>query len=133
MYHTKTGEFAASFDCEAPVVDISFSENGIWFAAVTKGSTSVTIFDLRKEGKAAVIKVLDTGSKVESARWDYTGQFLATAGPSGITVQQYAKSSKAWSEPLRSAVPATAVEWGVNADSLVSVGLDGVITILGSK
>ncbi|KAI9733171.1 MAG: hypothetical protein M1818_007289 [Claussenomyces sp. TS43310] len=133
MYHTKTGEFAAQFDCGAFVQDISFSENGFLFATATKGSTSTTIFDLRKEGKAAEFKVIDIGNRVDCIRWDYSGQFLATAGPSGITVHHYTKSTKAWSEPLRSAVPATAVEWGMNASSLISVNVDGVISVLGSQ
>jgi pre-mRNA-processing factor 19 len=133
MYHVKTGEFAAGFDCGGPVQAISFSENGIWFTTAIKGSSSVTTYDLRKQDEAAVVKAIDTGSRVDGIKWDYTGQFLATAGPSGVTVQQYTKSSKQWSEPKRSAVPATAVAWGVNGNSLVSVSRDGVITVLGSK
>jgi pre-mRNA-processing factor 19 len=133
MYHVKTGEFAAGFDCGGPVNAISFSENGIWFSTAIKGSSSVTTYDLRKQGEAAEVKSIDTGSRVEGIRWDYTGQFLATAGPSGVTVQQYTKASKQWSEPKRSAVPATAVAWGTNGHSLVSVNSDGVITVLGSK
>ena len=61
LFHVKTGESAANFDLGAPVQDITFSENGIWFAAVAKGSNSVVIFDLRKEGKAAEAKVLEIG------------------------------------------------------------------------
>jgi pre-mRNA-processing factor 19 len=133
MYHVKTGEFAAEFNCSEPIRAISFSENGFWFAATTKSSTSVTIFDLRKQGEAAQVKVIDIGSRVDSIRWDYTGQFLATAGPSGITVQQYTKASKTWSEPLRNAISATALEWGAQAHTLVCINGDGVVTILGSK
>jgi len=133
MYHTKSGEFAAQFDAGGPVTAISFSENGIWFASATRGSSSVTIFDLRKADNSPEIKVIETGSRVEGIVWDYTGQFLATAGPSGITVQQYTKSSKKWSEPLRSAVPATAVAWGSNGHSLVSVNSDGVINVLSTN
>lgn len=112
---------------------LDFSENGYFFSAAAKGSTSVVIFDLRKEGDAARSKVIDTGSRVDQVRWDYTGQFLATAGPSGVTVQNYSKSSKSWSEPLRSAVSAAAVEWGAQGQSLISVNTDGVISVLGSK
>ena len=126
----KSGEFAASFELGAPIRSISFSENGIWFTATAEGSTSITIFDLRKEGAAAEVKVIDTGNRVDSISWDYTGQFLATGGPSGITVQQYTKSSKSWSEPFRNATAATAVVWGASAKSLISVNVDGVITIL---
>jgi pre-mRNA-processing factor 19 len=112
---------------------MSFSENGTWFASAVKGQTSVSIWDLRKTGKAAETKVLEVGSTIENVCWDYSGQFLATAGPSGITVQHYAKSSKSWSEPLKSAVPAVAIAWGSNAQCLAAVDSNGVITILEGK
>lgn len=54
--------------------DLAFSENGIWFAAVARGSPNVVIFDLRKEGKAAEAKVLEIGGQVDSLRWDYSGK-----------------------------------------------------------
>ncbi|KAI9816825.1 MAG: hypothetical protein M1827_001470 [Pycnora praestabilis] len=130
VYDVKSGANAASFQLSGPIQDLSFSENGTWLAAVVKGQTSVAIWDLRK---SAEIKVLDIGNRVESVRWDYTGQFLVAAGPSGIAVQQYSKSTKEWSEPLRSAVPAVAVEWGSRAQSLVSVSADGVINVLGQQ
>lgn len=124
---------ATSFDCGAPVQALKFSENGTWFAAVAKGSSSVVIFDLRKEGQAARVKELDTGNRVDAISWDYTGAFLATAGPSGITVQQYTKSSKAWSVPLTSATPAAAIEWGELAQKLICVSGEGELTILGQE
>lgn len=95
-----------------------------------KNSSSVAIWDLRK---ASQIKMLDTGGPVSKVRWDYTGQFLASAGPSGLTVQQYSKSTKSWSEPLRSAVPGTAVEWGVDAQKLVTVNEEGAVTVVGAE
>jgi len=131
LFHVKSGENAANFDLGGPVQDISFSENGIWFAAVAKGSNSVVIFDLRKEGKAAEAKVLEIGGQVDTIRWDYTGQFLAAAGPGGLTISQYTKSSKSWSDVISLAVPATAVEWGPQASSLLTVNSDGILTILG--
>ncbi len=91
------------------------------------------IFDLRKEGKAAEVKVVDTGSKVKDIAWDYTGQFLVSVGVSGVTVQQYTKSSKSWSEPLRTAVPATAVAWGALGHTLVCANTDGVVYVLGAE
>lgn len=112
---------------------MEFSENGTWFAAVAKGSTSVVIFDLRKEGQAARVKELDTGSRVDSISWDYTGAFLATAGPSGITVQQYTKSEKAWSVPLTNATPAAAIEWGELAHKLICVSAEGELSILSKE
>lgn len=108
-----------------------FSENGIWFAAVAKESNSVVIFDIRKTGSAAQIKVLEIGGQVDSIRWDYTGQYLAASGPRGLTISQYIKSSKSWSDVISTAVPATAVAWGPEAKTLVTVNGDGVVTILG--
>ncbi|KAK3681067.1 hypothetical protein B0T22DRAFT_502547 [Podospora appendiculata] len=130
VYETKTGQLAATFVLGPPVNLIVFSENGFWFAATGKGQSTVTIFDLRKDGPAAQVKELQTGD-VQSLAWDYTGQFLATAGASGVTVQQYLKSSKQWSEPLRNAAPAVAIQWGADAKSLVAVSKEGTVSVLG--
>ena len=132
IFETKTGQEAAVYTLGAPVRSLVFSENGFWFAATGMGQTTVTVFDLRKEGDAAKVKELQTGD-AESLAWDYTGQFLATAGSTGITVQQYVKSSKKWGEPLRSSVAGVAVQWGDEAKSLVSANKDGVISILSVK
>lgn len=132
LFHVKTGESAGvNFEIDGPVQDVAFSENGIWFAAVAKGSTSVVIFDIRKEGKAAEAKILEIGGPVDALRWDYTGQFLAASGPRGLTISQYTKSMKSWSDVLSLAVPATAVQWGEEAKSLITVNSDGVVTVLG--
>lgn len=98
-------------------------------AAVTDGSTSISVWDLRK---SKLLKVLETGTKITSIDWDYTGQFLLSGGPNGVTVQQYTKSTKEWSEPLRSAVPAAAVAWGSKAQSILAYNDQGVLTVLGS-
>lgn len=89
------------------------------------------IFDLRKQGKEAEAKILEIGGKVDSIRWDYTGQYLAASGPGGLTISQYTKASKSWTDVISLAVPATAVEWGPQASSLITVNGDGVITVLG--
>lgn len=130
VFDVKTGSNAANFDESGPIQALSFSENGTWLAAVVKGSTSVSIWDLRKSSQ---IKIVDTGGPVGSVRWDYTGQFLATAGPSGLTVQQYSKSSKEWSEPFRSSVAAVSLDWGSSAQNLVSLSEEGVVTVFGSS
>ena len=127
LFDVKTGANAADFNETGPIQALSFSENGTWLAAVVRGSNSVSIWDLRK---AVQIKTLDTGGPVTGIRWDYTGQFLASAGPSGLAVQQYSKSTKEWSEPLRSAVAGVAVEWGPGAQKLVSVSEEGAVTVL---
>ncbi|KAI1865953.1 uncharacterized protein JN550_007931 [Neoarthrinium moseri] len=133
FFMTATGEQATSFSLGAPVQRIVFSENGYWFAATAKGQTTVTIFDIRKEGDAARAKVLETGGAVQDLAWDYSQQFLATAGPAGITVQQYAKSSKKWSEVMRKDFAAGRVRWGSEARQLVAVAQDGRIGVLSAQ
>ncbi|KAJ2970156.1 hypothetical protein NUW58_g9781 [Xylaria curta] len=134
LFMTSTGEEAAAFSLGAPIQAIVFSENGFWFAATAKGQTTVTIFDLRKQGDASQAKVLDIGSAVQQLAWDYSQQFLATAGVTGVTVQQYNKSSKSWSEPLRAAVSnAVDVVWGPNASNLLVVNSEGVVSVLESQ
>ena len=132
VFKTDTGEQAESFSLGAPVQAVVFSENGFWFAAAGKGQATTTVFDLRKSGAAAQVKELQTGD-AQALAWDYTGQFLATAGATGVTVQMYQKSAKAWSEPLRTSSPATAVRWGAEARSLVTVSKEGVVSVLGVK
>ncbi|KAF4463915.1 pre-mRNA-processing factor 19 [Fusarium albosuccineum] len=133
LFMTNTLEQAAVFSLGAPIQALAFSENGYWFAATAKGQTMVTIFDLRKEGDAAKAKVLETGGSIQSLAWDYSGQFLAAGGSSGVTVHQYAKSSKKWTEPFRNSTPAVSVRWGESAKQLVTVNGEGVVSILGTK
>ncbi|KAH8425216.1 WD repeat PRP19 family protein [Aspergillus melleus] len=130
IFDIKTGAPAANYAMTSPVKCLFFSENGTFLAAVADKSTAVSIWDLRSSQE---VKVLDTGNQIDSLSWDYTGQFLLTGGPSGLTVQQYSKSAKAWSEPLRSAVPAVAVSWGAAAQSIVALNGEGVITVLGGQ
>lgn len=129
IFETKTGQLAATFTLGVQVDLIVFSENGYWFAAAGKGEPTVTIFDLRKTGDAAKVKEFQIGD-VRAIAWDYTAQYLAIAGTSGTTVQQYLKSSKSWSEPLRNGVSAIAVGWGADAKTLVTVDGKGVLTVL---
>jgi len=130
IYDVRTGTRAASFVSSGPLKALFFSENGTWLASVSERSSIVSIWDLRK---SAEVKRLEIGSRVDSISWDYTGQFLLTGGPSCLTIQQYSKSSKEWSEPLRSAVPAVGVEWGPAAQSIVALNGEGALTLLTSK
>ena len=125
VYEVKSGANAANFDASGPVQSLSFSENGIWLAAVVKGESSVSIWDLRK---ASQIKSLEIGSQTSYVYWDYTGQFLIAAGPSGLSVQQYSKATKEWTEPMRSSIAAISAQWGPKAHTIVSLGPDGTIT-----
>jgi pre-mRNA-processing factor 19 len=129
LFEVKTGAAAATFDASGPVQSLSFSENGTWLAAAVKNDTTIQIWDLRK---AAQIKLLDIGSPVTSIRWDYTGQFLLATSPSGLTVQHYSKTTKQWTEPLRSSVASRYAEWGPEAQSVVVLGMDGSISELTS-
>jgi pre-mRNA-processing factor 19 len=127
VYDVKSGTPAATFPMSAPVTKVEFSENGYFMAAVTENSTDISIWDLRK---SKIHKVLPTGTQITSLSWDYTGQFLLSGGPNGLTVQQYNKSAKDWSESLRSAVPAVGVAWGHLAQSVVAVNSEGVVSVL---
>lgn len=130
IFDVKTGGLAATFDSSGAgaVRSLFFSENGTWLASASELSTSVSIWDLRK---AAQIHTLETGGRVDCLSWDYTGQFLLTGGPNGVSVQQYSKASKEWSEPLKAGVPATGVAWRKSARGIVTVNQDGVVTSLG--
>lgn len=130
IFDVKTGAPAADYAMSGPIKCLFFSENGTFLAAAAAQSTSVSIWDLRSSKE---IKVLDTGSQVNSISWDYTGQFLLTGGPSGLTVQQFNKAAKEWTEPLRSAVPAVAVAWGPAAQSIVALNETGVVTVLSGQ
>ncbi|EEH40525.1 cell cycle control protein cwf8 [Paracoccidioides lutzii Pb01] len=130
IFDVRTGASAANFNTTGPLKALFFSENGTWLASVTENSSTVSIWDLRK---SAEVKVLETGNRVDSISWDYTGQFLLTGGPNGVTVRHYSKTSKQWSEPLRSAVPALAVEWRKSAQGIVVLNTEGALTVLESK
>jgi len=127
IFDVKSGAAAATFAMPGLVRCLAFSENGYFMSAVAEDSTTISVWDLRK---SRLFKVLETGSRIESVAWDYTGQFILTGGPSGLTVQQYTKSTKEWSEPLRSAVPAVAVAWGPLARNIVALNVDGELTVL---
>ncbi|KAI9678585.1 MAG: hypothetical protein M1817_005642 [Caeruleum heppii] len=130
VFNVKTGVNAANLDSKGRITALSFSENGTWLAASRAGQTTIEIWDLRK---SAQIKQLEIGSDIESLQWDYTGQFIAAAGSSGIAVQAYSKSSKEWSESLRAATPAVAISWGPRAQSVVSIAAQGALTLLGPR
>lgn len=129
IFEVTSGTAAADYTMSSPVQNVFFSENGTFLAAAAANSTTVSIWDLRSSKET---KVLDTGSQVNSIFWDYTGQFLLTGGPTGVTVHQFNKSAKAWSEPLRSAVPAVAVAFGPAAQSIVALNEAGAVTLLQS-
>lgn len=127
VYDVKSGAVAANFPMQGSVTNLEFSENGYFMAAATDNSTDISIWDLRK---SKLHKVLETGTKIRTLAWDYTGQFLLSGAPNGLTVQQYTKSTKEWSEPLRSAVPAVGVAWGPSARSVITVNGEGVLNVL---
>lgn len=127
IFQTTTGTSAASFAVGGPIQNLAFSENGTWLAVAIQGSSTVSIWDLRK---ASAIHTLDFGFKVESIEWDYSGQFLAGAGPNGVSVKCYEKASKEWSEPFQKAVGAKIICWGVLAKALIALTTDGSIGVI---
>lgn len=131
VFSTKTGESMAVFNLNAPVSALVFSENGYWFAAGSDKSANIVIFDLRKEGDAARAKELPTTGAVWSLAWDYSAQFLAVAGPGGVAVHHYVKSSKSWTVLLETGERARAVQWGDKAKSLEAIGEEGELVVLG--
>lgn len=131
LFDVKTGALMAAFDQPGPVKALDFSENGTWLATAAEGSSTVSIWDLRK---TSIIHTIDVGSKpVESIQWDYTGQFLLTGGSEGVAVQYYSKPAKSWSEVLKAAVPAVAVAWGAEAQRIFSLNGEGVVTLLAGQ
>ena len=131
LHDVKTGAlmhtFDASTEAETPVQSIAFSENGTWVASVNAQCAVISLWDLRK---LELIKTFVVGSAVSGLAWDYTGQFLAACGPGGVTVFQYAKSTKTWSEPLRKAIEAEDVRWSAKAKALVVLTKDGNVSVL---
>ncbi|KAL8940180.1 MAG: hypothetical protein Q9211_002397 [Gyalolechia sp. 1 TL-2023] len=127
VYDVKSLTNAANFDSTGPITAIAFSENGTWLATAAKGSTAVSIWDLRK---ASIVHTINLTSPISAVQWEFSGQFLAIAGPSGLVVQQYSKTTKEWSEPLKAAVPSVAVAWGLNAGTIYCLDAEGSITTL---
>ena len=134
IFDVKSGSLAATFtphNNSTAISSLYFSENGTWLASTSSSSANISIWDLRK---AAEIHTLETGlGHVDCLNWDYTGQFLAVGGEGGVSVQQYSKASKEWSEPLKMAVPAKGVAWVNEAKGLVTVNAEGAVTLLGSE
>jgi pre-mRNA-processing factor 19 len=128
VYDVKTGEPMAQFSTDGPLLHLSFSENGTWFASASENSTSVDIFDLRKP---KAVKTLEIGSVVSEVQWDYTGQFLAIASAGCVAVEEYNKKSKKWTEPFKKGIPATALAWGASASSITLLNGDGALAVLG--
>lgn len=133
LYDTVSRQHMATFSIGAPVQAIVFSENGYHLAVAGKGLSTVTIFDLRKDGDAARAKVFEHDGPVECLAWDFSAQFLAMGGASGVSVQQWTKSSKSWTEILKTAEPAAAVGWTRTATELVVSSHEGLLTILSHK
>ena len=125
------------------VASLAFSENGFWFAASWEKSARVVVFDLRKEGNAAVAKVLEFGDDDGAAArpgpglaWDYSGQYLLGTVGDGIVVLAYNKSAKSWGEVLKTQLsgergPAVNVRWGEGAKSLVVLRKGGELIRFG--
>ena len=129
VYEISSGTEAASIDLPDTVKEVKFSENGTWLACAVRNSSSVLIYDIRKISNGP-IATLDAGGSVHTIEWDYAGQFLVAAGSKGLSVNQYSKASKEWSEVLRTTATATGVVWGKSAQSLLTSSSEGAVTVL---
>lgn len=132
IFDVKSGQLGGVYELGGPASTICFSENGTWLATATEESSSVQVWDLRKQGAEGLIHTLETGDVVTSLDWDYTAQYLAIGGRSGITVKQYSKSAKLWSELLHAAVPSGSIGWGDSARSILALNGSGAVTLLSS-
>jgi len=132
IFDVKSGAIGGAYDLDSSVKALCFSENGTWLATATEGSATVNIWDLRKSGPEALVHQLDAGDIVNSLDWDYTAQYLLIGGPAGVTVKQYTKATKLWSEPFKAAVPSIGVGWGDSAQSIFSLSSAGTVTVLSS-
>lgn len=130
IFELKSGAVGGVFELGAPVKAMCFSENGTWLATASEGSLAVSIWDLRKTGADGLVNTLEVDHDIESLDWDYTAQYLLVGGSKGVTVKQYTKSTKLWSEPLKAAVPSSRAGWGDSAQSILSLGSTGVATVL---
>ncbi|KAJ2741948.1 hypothetical protein GGI20_004836 [Coemansia sp. BCRC 34301] len=79
----------ADSDDSKRVLRLHFSENGYYFATVTK--TEVAVWDLRKQKKTMQWSLADLDASPDSlgfvdARFDFSGKFLAIALPAAIHV-----------------------------------------------
>lgn len=132
IFEVKSGAVGGVFELGAPAKAMCFSENGTWLATASEGSLGVSIWDLRKAGAEGLVTTLEVDHDIESLDWDYTAQYLLVGGSKGVTVKQYTKSSKLWSEPLKAAIPSSRAGWGDSAQSILSLGSTGTATVLSS-
>ncbi len=132
IYNTHSLEFAASFNLptSGPINSLTFSENGIWFAAAS--GNSIIIFDLRKTGDEAVLKTFESSAEVKDVAFDYSGQYLASVGSAGVDIRAYKKKEKKWDESLSVAVPGDGIAWGSEAGEVVVVNGQGVVSTIGT-
>lgn len=130
IFDVKSGSVGGVYELEGPAKAIAFSENGTWLATASEGSTNVSIWDLRKTGAEGLIHTLSTDHSVESLDWDYTAQYLLIGGSAGITVKQYTKATKLWSEILKAGISSGSVGWGDSAQSIFSLDDKGAVGVL---
>ena len=127
VYDVKSYAQAAVFEIGNAVKTLTFSENGIWLAVVIESSSAISIWDIRK---TAEVYRLETRGQVSAIDWDYTGQFLASAGANGVRVHQYSKSTKAWKELLMTESPAQQAAWAQSARNIITANEQGIIEVL---
>lgn len=133
IFDVKSGAVGGTFGLEGPAKAVCFSENGTWLAVAVEGATVVNIYDLRKVGTLeGLVHTLDIGHTIESLDWDYSAQYLLVGGLENVTVKQFTKATKLWSEPFKAAVPGSGVGWGDSAQSILTAGSAGTVTVFSS-
>mgnify|MGYP001124971007 CR=1 FL=1 len=124
IWDLKSRKNAKTFDShQGKVTSVNFSENGYYMVSASEDAT-VRCWDLRKLQQ---IYCIDLDAPVNDAKFDFSGQYLATAGS---TLNVY--KSKSW-DLIRSfdehTAPVTGVAWGPDAKFLASSSMDRTLKI----
>lgn len=111
---------------------LSFSENGYHLAVANSANSSVGIFDLRKLSLIHTIELPTAsapgGGKINSVRFDPSGQFLSVAGTDFRTFR-----NKTWEEAVLfdgNAGELTEARFAKNGSEIVLSGMDRTVRVL---
>jgi len=126
LWDMKTSKVAASFEGHAAhLVDVSFSENGYYFATAAKDDT-IKLWDLRKRNRNETCVntfQLPKNFSVSSLEFDYSGTYLAVAG-SDIRIFTANKVLETFATLSEHTDIVTCVKWGRDCQWLASTSLD---------
>lgn len=123
---------SASAPADAAVTSIEFSENGYTMAA-TSSDSSIMIWDLRREGDAALVKTItpmEEGAGGVQVAWDSFGSYLLAFGH-GTGVKVY--KNKKWDDAvldLDMGVRGLGAAWLDDAAGVLVAASDGKYAVL---